>query len=61
MKYTNTQQFNSGLKFMTSDPADDRLILNSSSDMFVNKNNTTEANSPLFNRAYAGMIVTVAD
>ena len=61
MKYTNTQQFNLGLKFMTGDPADDRLILNSSSDMFVNKNNTTEANSPLFNRAYAGMIVTVAD
>ena len=61
MKYTNTQQFNQGLKFMTGDPADDRLILNSSSDMFVNKSSTTEENSPLFNRAYAGMIVTVAD
>ena len=59
MKYTNTQQFNLGLKFMTSDPADDRLVLSSSANMFVNKNNT--ANSSLFNRAYAGMVVTVED
>ena len=56
MKYTNTQQIEKGLKYATTDPADDRVVLNSSSDMFIN-NKTGQ----LYGRGYAGMTVTVAD
>ena len=56
MKYTNTQQIEKGLRYATTDPADDRLVLNSSSEMFIN-NKTGQ----LYGRVYAGMTVTVAD
>lgn len=57
--YTNIRKLNNGFSALGQFPLDDRFVLNSLTDIFINESNPKDC--PLYNRAYLGMTISVVE
>ena len=57
--YTNIKKLNNGFSVLGQFPLDDRSVLDSLTDIFINESKPKDC--PLYNRAYLGMTINVVE